>query len=91
MKLLIILSFFLMSCVEYTNENRNIQNMTQQDLIQNEFDDLMWRIKIHSDDRVLIAAIKYQQNVHRLSRGGFNVEQREDMLYKITWGELKKD
>jgi hypothetical protein len=80
-----------MSCVEYTNENRNIQNMTQQDLIQNEFDDLIWRIKIHSDDRVLIAVIKYQQNVHRLSRGGFNVEQREDMLYKITWGELKKD
>ena len=65
--------------------------MTQQDLIQNEFDALIWRIKIHSDDRFLIAAIKYQQNVHRLSRGGFKVEQRDDGLYKITWESLKKD
>jgi hypothetical protein len=91
MKLLILLSFFLTACVEYTNENRNIQNMTQQDLIQNEFDDLIWRIKIHSDDKFLITGIKFPQNVHRLSRGGFNVKQRDDGLYKITWEVLKND
>ena len=91
MKLLIILSIFLTSCVEYSESNRqNIQNMSQSDLIQNEFDDLMWRIKIHSDDKFLITGIKFSQNVHRLSRGGFHVEQRDDMLYKITW-EVNKD
>ena len=63
--------------------------MTQQDMIQNEFDDLIWRIKIHSDDKFLITGIKYLQNVNRLSRGGFKVEQRDDMLYKITWEVIK--
>ena len=81
-KAIILSSILMFGSVEH---NDAIQNYTQQDDIAKEFDVITWNIKIHSDDKYLVTGIKHPENIWRLKHGGFKIEEKNDVLYIITW------